>query len=81
MTTAFALVPDTRITSEPAAAMAMDRAIRVSTAAAVLAVAIVAVYGVTALWEPTTIDGLVYASLMVNLYAARHRLPVPSLAC
>jgi hypothetical protein len=30
--------------------------------------------------EPATIDGLVYASSMVNLYAARHRLPVPALA-
>jgi len=27
-----------------------------------------------------TIDGLVYASSMVVLYAARHRVPVPSLA-
>ena len=31
-------------------------------------------------WSPATIDGLVYASSMVNLYAARHRLPVPALA-
>jgi hypothetical protein len=30
--------------------------------------------------EPATIDGLVYASSMVVLYAARHRVPVPSLA-
>jgi hypothetical protein len=36
--------------------------------------------GVTARLEPATIDGLVYASSMVNLYAARHRLPVPTLA-
>ena len=36
--------------------------------------------GVTARLEPATIDGLVYASSMVNLYAARHRLPVPALA-
>jgi len=36
--------------------------------------------GVTALPEPATIDGLVYASSMVLLYAARHRLPVPRLA-
>jgi hypothetical protein len=36
--------------------------------------------GVTALLEPGTIDGLVYASSMVILHAARHRLPVPSLA-
>jgi hypothetical protein len=74
----------------------VDRAIRVSTAAAVLAVAGVAAYvsywhayavvcahgetGITARLEPATIDGLVYASSMVNLYAARHRLPVPALA-
>jgi hypothetical protein len=36
--------------------------------------------GVTARLEPATIYGLVYASSMVNLYAARHRLPVPALA-
>jgi hypothetical protein len=30
--------------------------------------------------EPGTIDGLVYASSMVILHAARHRLPVPRLA-
>jgi hypothetical protein len=75
---------------------AADRAIRVSTAAAVLGVAGIAAYvsywhayevvrahgesGVTARLEPATIDGLVYASSMVVLYAARHRLPVPSLA-
>src|SRR6476659_8524872 len=74
----------------------IDRAIRVSTAIAVLAVAGVAAYvsywhayavvcahgetGITARLEPATIDGLVYASSMVNLYAARHRLPVPALA-
>jgi Protein of unknown function (DUF2637) len=73
-----------------------DRAIRPSTAAAVLAVAGIAAYvsywhayavvrahgetGITARLEPTTIDGLVYASSMVVLYAARHRVPVPSLA-
>ena len=67
-----------------------------STAIAVLAVAGVAAYvsywhayavvcahgetGATARLEPATIDGLVYASSMVNLYAARHRLPVPALA-
>ena len=94
--TAFALAPDTRISYEPAAAAGVDRAIRVSTAIAVLAVAGVAAYvsywhayavvcahgetGVTARLEPATIDGLVYASSMVNLYAARHRLPVPALA-
>ena len=80
----------------PAAGGGVDRAIRVSTAAVVLAVAGVAAYisywhayavvreygerGVTALLEPATIDGLVYASSMVILYAARHRLPVPRLA-
>ena len=74
----------------------VDRAIRVSTAVAVLTVAGVAAYvsywhayavvcahgetGITARLEPATIDGLVYASSMVNLYAARHRLPVPALA-
>ena len=92
--TALALAPDTRTGYEPAAGV--DRAIRVSTAIAVLAVAGVAAYvsywhayavvcahgetGVTARLEPATIDGLVYASSMVNLYAARHRLPVPALA-
>jgi hypothetical protein len=78
------------------AAGSTDRAIRVSTAVAVLAVAGVAAYvsywhayavvrahgenGITARLEPATIDGLVYASSMVVLYAARHRLPAPSLA-
>jgi hypothetical protein len=73
-----------------------DRAIRVSTAAAVLGVAGIAAYvsyqhafevvrahgesGLTARLEPATIDGLVYSSSMVVLYAARHRLPVPGLA-
>jgi hypothetical protein len=73
-----------------------DRAIRATTAAAVIAVAGIAAYvsywhayqvvrahgesGVTARLEPATIDGLVYASSMVVLYAARHRLPVPGLA-
>jgi hypothetical protein len=75
---------------------AADRAIRVSTAAAVVAVAGIAAYvsywhahdvvrahgesGVTARLEPFTIGGLVYASSMVVLYAARHRLAVPGLA-
>jgi hypothetical protein len=36
--------------------------------------------GVTARLEPATIDGLVYCSSMVVLYAPRHRLPVPRLA-
>jgi hypothetical protein len=73
-----------------------DRAIRVSTAAAVVGVAGIAAYvsywhafevvrahgetGITARLEPATIDGLVYSSSMVVLYAARHRLPVPGLA-
>jgi hypothetical protein len=77
-------------------ATGIDRAIRLSTAAAVLAVAGIAAYvsywhayavvrahgetGITARLEPATIDGLVYASSMVVLYAARHRVPVPSLA-
>jgi hypothetical protein len=74
----------------------IDRAIRLSTAAAVLTVAGIAAYvsywhayavvrahgetGITARLEPATIDGLVYASSMVVLYAARHRVLVPSLA-
>ena len=74
----------------------IDRIIRLSTAAAVLAVAGIAAYvsywhaydvvrahgenGITARLEPATIDGLVYASSMVVLYAARHRVPVPPLA-
>src|ERR1700760_39881 len=77
-------------------AAGIDRAIRLSTAVAVLAVAGIAAYvsywhayavvrahgetGITARLEPATIDGLVYASSMVVLYAARHRVPVPSLA-
>ena len=36
--------------------------------------------GITARLEPATIDGLVYASPMAVLYAARHKVPVPSLA-
>ena len=74
----------------------IDRAIRLSTAAAVLAVAGIAAYvsywhayavvrahgetGITARLEPATIDGLLYAGSMMMLYAARHRVPVPSLA-
>jgi hypothetical protein len=77
-------------------ASSIDRAIRLSTATAVLAVAVVAAYvsywhayavirahgegGITARLEPATIDGLVYASSMVILYAARHRVAVPALA-
>jgi Protein of unknown function (DUF2637) len=75
---------------------AADRAIRISTTVAVLAVAGIAAYvsywhayevvrahgesSVTARLEPATIDGLVYSSSMVVLYAARHRLAVPALA-
>ena len=78
------------------AVSSIDRAIRLSTAAAVIAVAAIAAYvsywhayavirahgegGITARLEPATIDGLVYASSMVILYAARHRVPVPGLA-
>jgi len=78
------------------ATSSIDRAIRLSTAVAVLAVAGIAAYvsywhayavvrahgesGITARLEPATIDGLVYASSMVVLYAARHRVRVPSLA-
>jgi hypothetical protein len=74
----------------------IDRVSRLSTAAAVLAVAGIAAYvsywhayavvrahgetGITARLEPATIDGLVFASSMAVLYAARHRVPVPSLA-
>jgi hypothetical protein len=77
-------------------ASGIDRAIRLSTTAAVLAVAGIAAYvsyghayavvrahgetGITARLEPATIDGLVYASSMGVLYAARHRVPVPCLA-
>lgn len=80
----------------PAESGGMDRAIRVSTAAVVLAVAGIAAYisywhayavvceygetGVTAHLEPATFDGLVYASSMVILYAARHDRQVPRLA-
>jgi hypothetical protein len=77
-------------------ASGIDRAIRLSTAVAVLAVAGIAAdvsywhayavvrahgeTGITARLEPATIDGLVYAGSMVVLSAARHRVPVPSLA-
>jgi Protein of unknown function (DUF2637) len=69
----------------------VDRVIRVSTAVAVLAVAGVAAYvsywhayavvrvhgesGITARLEPATIDGLVYASSMVILYARGMEIP------
>src|SRR5262249_58994330 len=80
---------------EGAAVSAADRAIRLS-AATVLVVAGIAAYvsyqhayqviaahgetGATARLEPATIDGLVYCSSMVILYAARHHLQVPGLA-
>ena len=80
----------------PAVGSGADRAIRLSTAVVVLAAAGIAAYisywhayavvraygesGATARLEPATIDGLVYASSMVILYAARHQLPVPALA-
>jgi hypothetical protein len=76
---------------------AADRAIRVSATVAVLGVAVIAAYisywhayevirahgetGVTARLEPATIDGLVYCSSVVILYAARHQLRAPALAC
>jgi Protein of unknown function (DUF2637) len=75
---------------------AADRAIRTSATVAVLGVAGIAAYisywhayevirahgetGVTARLEPATIDGLVYCSSMVILYAARHQLRVPGAA-
>jgi hypothetical protein len=72
-----------------------DRAICLSTAAAVLAVAGIAAYsyghacavirahgqtGITARLEPATIVGLLYASSMLIVHAARHGSPVPGLA-
>jgi hypothetical protein len=94
--TALAAAPPAGGRYLPAAGSGVDRAIRVSTAAVVLTVAGIAAYisywhayavvreygesGVTARLEPATIDGLVYASSMVILYAARHRVPVPPLA-
>ena len=78
------------------AAGGIDRAICLSTVAAVLAVAGIAAYvsyehayavvrtygvtGITARLEPATIDGLVWASSMVVLYAARHQMLAPCLA-
>jgi uncharacterized protein DUF2637 len=77
-------------------ASSIDRAIRLCTATAVLAVAGIAAYvsywhayavvrahgetGITARLEPATIGGLVCASSMAVLYAAGHGVPVPSLA-
>ena len=73
-----------------------DRALRLSAVAAVLVVAGIAASvcyghayavirahgetGITALLEPATIDGLLYASSMLIWYAARHSSPVPGLA-
>lgn len=94
--TTLAVAPSAESGYLPAVMTGVDRLIRVSTAVAVLAVAGIAAYvsywhayavirahgetGVTARLEPATIDGLVYASSMVNLYAARHPLAVPALA-
>lgn len=73
--------------------MAADRAIKWTTAGAVLAVAAVASYehaydlvrmhgesGWTARMVPLTVDGLIYASSMVILDSARRKMPVPALA-
>jgi hypothetical protein len=89
------VMPD-RHARETSSGTRADRAIRLSTAGAVLTVAGVAAYisywhayavvleygetGITARLEPATIDGLVYACSMVMLYAARHQRPVPGLA-
>ena len=94
--TTLAVASQTTHSHDLPPASSIDRVIRVSTAVAVLTVAGVAAYvsywhaytvvrahgesGITARLEPATIDGLVYASSMVVLYAARHRLPLPSLA-
>jgi Protein of unknown function (DUF2637) len=94
--TTLAVASQTTHSHDLPQASSIDRVIRVSTAVAVLTVAGVAAYvsywhaytvvrahgesGITARLEPATIDGLVYASSMVVLYAARHRLPLPSLA-
>ena len=80
--TVLAIAPETGTGYGPAVMTGVDRAIRVSTAVAVLAVAGVAAYvsywhayavvcahgesGVTARLEPATIDGLVYASSMLS---------------
>jgi hypothetical protein len=94
--TTTALVTAAAARFDRTAASCIDRVIRASTAVAVLAVAALAAYisywhayavvrahgesGITARLEPATIDGLVYASSMIILYAARHRIPVPPLA-
>lgn len=82
--------PDPRVTDTG------NRAIRWSTAVAVLCVAAVAAVvsydhayalvrshgedGITARLVPLTVDGLIYASSMVMLHSARRRVPVPRLA-
>lgn len=82
--------------STPSATDTGNRAIRWSTAVAVLCVAAVAAVvpydhayalvrthgedGLTARIVPLTVDGLIYASSMVMLHAARRRAPVPRLA-
>jgi hypothetical protein len=76
--------------------MAVDRAIKWTTAGAVLGVAAVAAVasyehaydlvrvhgesGWTARMVPRTVDGLIYASSMVMLESARRKAPVPALA-
>ncbi len=76
--------------------MTADRIVRWSTALAVLGVAVVAAVasyqhaydlvrahgesGWTARMVPFTVDGLIYASSMVMLDAARRKVPVPALA-
>jgi Protein of unknown function (DUF2637) len=93
--TTAALATPAQVTDRSPAG-SIDRVIRISTAVAVLAVACLAAYisywhayavvlahgesGITARLEPATIDGLVYASSMVVLYAAWHQIPVPPLA-
>ena len=74
----------------------MDRLIRITTALAVVAVAVVAAVisyqhafelvrshgesGVTARLVPFTVDGLIWAASMVVLDASRRNQPVPRLA-
>jgi len=74
----------------------MDRLIRITTALAVVAVAVVAAFisyqhafelvrshgesGVTARLLPFTVDGLIWAASMVVLDASRRNQPVPRLA-
>lgn len=76
--------------------MGADRVIRCTMAGAVLGVAVVAAVasyehahalvqahgeaGWTGRLVPLTVDGLIYASSMVMLDSARHKIPVPGLA-